>query len=699
MNTIHDNISTKLLNNKKNYNLLPWSEKYRPTTISGILYHDKIVKCITNYMSTGKLPHLLFYGQPGSGKCLGYNTPVIMYNGQIKMVQDINIGEKLLGDNSTPRTVLNTTTGFDTMYKIKQTVGNDYIVNSSHIISLKLSKIFFIEDLTIYWFINHKTQNKIFNSIEELNVFAHNLLSNKNINKIFDVCDIPIQEYINKDNIWKKLYKGYKSNLVDCWNEKNVLIDPFELGLCYSNKKCNSVNLLNNLYKYNLISSDNNLKFQYIPDDYKFTSVKNRIKLLQGYLLLFCDKNFYNSNNCIFTESITNKTFFDDLIFIFRSLGINPNIKFNSSNIEVNISSDIVKLLYNYDNIKNINFLKYKNELLCDIDIEQINYNTYYGFELDGNKRFVLGDFTITHNTSLILAIAKHYYKDDFDNMTMVLNASEERGIETVRNRIKQFVICKGINTDPSVPTFKLIILDEIDAMTDDAQAILRKVIEKYVSNVRFCFICNYLQKINPAIQSRCVLFKFNPISQNSMYQYVENICEIEQMRITQKAIKLIIKFSKGDMRKLLNILQSLYMYNDMDIVLKQIKNETDETVISILKKSLVINEKLVSENLSCPSHKNIINILNCVQTKNLNESFTFIKKIVDTKSISLSELIDYIFDFTMDYFINDNTTYIKFEKNKVIEIIKKLSIINENITCCSRENIQLLALVAIFYI
>jgi hypothetical protein len=140
-------------------------------------------------------------------------------------------------------------------------------------------------------------------------------------------------------------------------------------------------------------------------------------------------------------------------------------------------------------------------------------------------------------------------------------------------------------------------------------------------------------------------------------------------------------------------------MYNDMDIVLKQIKNETDETVISILKKSLVINEKLVSENLSCPSHKNIINILNCVQTKNLNESFTFIKKIVDTKSISLSELIDYIFDFTMDYFINDNTTYIKFEKNKVIEIIKKLSIINENITCCSRENIQLLALVAIFYI
>jgi DNA polymerase III delta prime subunit len=116
--------------------------------------------------------------------------------------------------------------------------------------------------------------------------------------------------------------------------------------------------------------------------------------------------------------------------------------------------------------------------------------------------------------------------------MTLVLNASEERGIETVRTRIKQFVISNGLKENKNTPPFKLIILDEIDAMTEDAQAILRKVIEKYVSNVRFCFICNYLKKINPAIQSRCVIFRFNPIPFDNMYEFVVDICKKESMKI-----------------------------------------------------------------------------------------------------------------------------------------------------------------------
>jgi replication factor C subunit 3/5 len=161
-----------------------------------------------------------------------------------------------------------------------------------------------------------------------------------------------------------------------------------------------------------------------------------------------------------------------------------------------------------------------------------------------------------TGKTSTIITYAKHYYNEDFENMTLILNASEERGIETVRNRIKQFVISDGLKQNKNSPPFKLIILDEIDAMTDDAQAILRKVIEKYVCNARFCFICNYLKKINPAIQSRCVIFRFNPIPHANLYDYVIKICENEKILITKRAIDLIIKRSSGDMRKLLNILQ-----------------------------------------------------------------------------------------------------------------------------------------------
>ena len=309
--------------------------------------------------------------------------------------------------------------------------------------------------------------------------------------------------------------------------------------------------------------------------------------------------------------------------------------------------------------------------------------------------------------TTLILAIAKHYYKEDFDNMTMVLNASEERGIETVRNRIRQFVISKGLPENPDIPSFKLIILDEIDAMTDDAQAILRKVIEKYVSNVRFCFICNYLKKINPAIQSRCVIFRFNPIPRNDMYSYIEKVCENERIFITKSAIELVIKRSNGDMRKLLNILQSLYMHNNMGLELENNDNismesvdsiKSNDSVVSGANKFLVINENSVSKILSCPTKKNIVEILKCLQTQNLATSYYFVQKIINKNGISLLELTNNIFEFAMDYLINNNTEFIKYPQTTVMEIIKKMAVINENLTYCNNENIQLISFIAVFY-
>ncbi len=301
--------------------------------------------------------------------------------------------------------------------------------------------------------------------------------------------------------------------------------------------------------------------------------------------------------------------------------------------------------------------------------------------------------------TSLILAIAKHYYKDDFDNMILVLNASEERGIETVRNRIKQFVITKGIPTDSNTPPFKLIILDEIDAMTEDAQAILRKVIEKYVSNVRFCFICNYLKKINPAIQSRCVIFRFNPIPYDYMYDFIVKVCQKENIKITTNGIKLVIKRSNGDMRKLLNIIQSIYMYlntdskpnNKIDVVFDSDKiMDEDETVI---------NEASVSKILSCPTHKHINSIMEYIQENDLKKSYKFVNKMVNEYGISLVELINYVYEYCIDYITNENKTIIKYPKNKVIDIIKNLCLINENLTYCNNDNIQLVSFISIFYL
>jgi replication factor C subunit 3/5 len=303
--------------------------------------------------------------------------------------------------------------------------------------------------------------------------------------------------------------------------------------------------------------------------------------------------------------------------------------------------------------------------------------------------------------TTLMLAVAKEYYKSDFYNMTMVLNASEDRGIETVREKIIKFAKNSGMSEETTTPSFKLIILDEIDAMTDDAQAILRKVIEKYVNNVRFCFICNYLKKINPAIQSRCVIFRFKPIPRNEMFNYIEKICENEKIKITHNAIELVIKRSNGDMRKLLNILQSLYMHNNilLDYKNENSSNSSDSSKLQNNDTYLIINENSVSKILSCPTKKNIFDIMNFLQNNNLKNSYDFIHKIIDKNGISLLELINNIYEFMMDCLINDNHTIIKYQKNKVVDIIKKIALVNENLTYCNNENIQLYSLVSIFYL
>lgn len=358
---------------------------------------------------------------------------------------------------------------------------------------------------------------------------------------------------------------------------------------------------------------------------------------------------------------------------------------------EVILSSKKNKLLpwaekYRPQNISNIIYHdKITNSIVSYLTVGKLPHLLFYGPAGSGK-------------TSIIMAIAKEYYKNDFDNMTMVLNASEERGIETVRNRIKQFVISKGLYEDPSVPPFKLIILDEIDAMTDDAQAILRKVIEKYVSNVRFCFICNYLKKINPAIQSRCVIFRFNPIPHNEMYNYIIKVCENEKIQITKNAIELVIKRSNGDMRKLLNILQSLYMHNNMKLHNDNLSNKSGNSIIDTTNDYLVINENSVSKILSCPTKKNIIDILDFLQKNDLKSSYDFIQKIINKNGISLLELINNIYEFSMDYLINKNRDFVKYPQEKVIQIIKRLAIINENLTYCNNENIQLVSFVAIFY-
>lgn len=164
-----------------------------------------------------------------------------------------------------------------------------------------------------------------------------------------------------------------------------------------------------------------------------------------------------------------------------------------------------------------------------------------------------------TGKTSTILACARQLYGDKFKAMILELNASDDRGIDVVREQIKNFASTRNIYSSG----FKLIVLDEADAMTNHAQAALRRVIEKYTKNVRFCIICNYVSKILPAIQSRCTRFRFSPLEVDQIDERLEVIVEAEGVNLTEDGKKALLRLSKGDMRRALNILQACHASYD----------------------------------------------------------------------------------------------------------------------------------------
>jgi hypothetical protein len=161
--------------------------------------------------------------------------------------------------------------------------------------------------------------------------------------------------------------------------------------------------------------------------------------------------------------------------------------------------------------------------------------------------------------------------------MILELNASDDRGIDVVREQIKTFASTRQIFRYLSYPThacwsssaFKLIILDEADAMTLQAQNALRRstpllqdlcllwVIEKYTRNVRFCIICNYINKLSPAIQSRTTKFRFSPLSTPSISARLDHIIDAESVNITPAGKEALLKLSQGDMRRAVNVLQA----------------------------------------------------------------------------------------------------------------------------------------------
>lgn len=280
-----------------------------------------------------------------------------------------------------------------------------------------------------------------------------------------------------------------------------------------------------------------------------------------------------------------------------------------------------------------------------------------------------------TGKTTIINALAKELYGNDYPLMILEINASEERGIEMVRDKITQFVSTKNLIMTGDNSMFKLVIMDEADAMTKDAQASLRRIIEKFSANARFCFICNYIKYISLALQSRCVCFRFSPLNSLDIKKKVNDIIDIEDINITQSGVNTIIERSNGDMRKVLNILQSVHM------------------------KSGKIDSTIVNNCLGYPNQKDIDAIIKSLIQDNYDNSYKFIFGLKNNEGYCISDILNEIHNYVIKCLFEPCKNIYNISHHNIMRILELLSIIQHNATICTIEDIQFNALIGGFKI
>jgi ATP-dependent Lon protease len=382
-----------------------------------------------------------FEGPPGVGKCLAKNTPIMLYNGDIKMVQDITLEDKLMGDDSKPRNILALGNGKEKMYRIDQIKGDSYIVNESHILSLKMTK-------------------------SGKKGYKHQIiLGNRYLkDEIIDIC---IKDYLGLPNYIKECLKGYKVGLD--FDEQPVDLEPYALGCWLGDgtsknfsitsidepiikyfeefakkynlkiKKGSGNNdityslttgkmggksdrniLINKLTEYNLINN------KHIPNQYKCNSRKIRLQLLAG---LIDTDGYYNKVNNSLEITQKNKKLADDILWVVRSLGFRGMMKICEKSCKYKGETKVGQYHRIIITGKGLNeipsllerkrareYKQIKNCLNTGITVTPLEEGEYFGFQIDGNARFLLGDFTVTHNTSLAKRGLSDCLKDDKGN-------------------------------------------------------------------------------------------------------------------------------------------------------------------------------------------------------------------------------------------------------------------------------------------
>lgn len=191
-----------------------------------------------------------------------------------------------------------------------------------------------------------------------------------------------------------------------------------------------------------------------------------------------------------------------------------------------------------------------------------------------------------TGKSASALAITKDLFGDSWKSNVLELNASDTRGIDVIRNQVKSFARSKAVDDVP----FKIIILDEADALTSEAQHALRRTMENYTETARFILICNYSSKIIDPIRSRCSIFRFPRLDKEDASGLLEKICEKEDVEYDDSGLDAVYSVTRGDLRKSINLLQSVSATGKEvtgDVVYEVSSQAKPQAIESILSKAL----------------------------------------------------------------------------------------------------------------